>query len=89
MTDPDIVARLRERAESYRQGGASSEHTALMLMEAADELERLRETGLADCDLCGGSGTHDDCSTCRVCHGARKVPAVDASSGCASTTRIS
>ena len=45
----DLVERLHERAESYRQGGPSSEHTAVMLDEAASrisqqdaELERLR-----------------------------------------------
>lgn len=45
----DLVNRLHERAESYRQGGPSSEHTAVMLDEAASriskqdaELERLR-----------------------------------------------
>ena len=45
----DLVNRLHERAESYRQGGPSSEHTAVMLEEAASrlsqqdaELERLQ-----------------------------------------------
>lgn len=33
---------LRERAKSYREGGPSSEHTAKMLEDAADEIERLR-----------------------------------------------
>jgi hypothetical protein len=33
---------LRERATSYRQGGPSSEHTAAMLDQAADELASLR-----------------------------------------------
>jgi hypothetical protein len=32
---------LRERAVSYRLGGPSSEHTALMLDNAAEEIERL------------------------------------------------
>ena len=39
----DLVERLRERATSYRTGGPSSEHTAVMLEEAADEIERLSE----------------------------------------------
>lgn len=34
----DLIERLRERAASYRLGGPSSEHTALMLEEAADAL---------------------------------------------------
>lgn len=45
----DLVERLHERAESYRQSGPSAEHTAVMLEEAASrisqqdaELERLR-----------------------------------------------
>lgn len=38
----DMVERLRERAESYREGGPSSEHTAAMLDEAAREIEALR-----------------------------------------------
>ena len=38
----DIVEKLRERAMSYRAGGPSSEHTAVMLVQAADEIERLR-----------------------------------------------
>lgn len=33
---------LRARAASYRAGGPSSEHTAKMLEDAADEIERLR-----------------------------------------------
>ena len=37
----DIVERLRERAESYRMGGPSSEHTAAMLDEAATAIERM------------------------------------------------
>lgn len=36
-----IVEILRDRAESYRQGGPSSEHTASILDEAASEIERL------------------------------------------------
>lgn len=36
---PEIVTRLRERAESYRQSGPSSEHTAELLDEAADYIE--------------------------------------------------
>lgn len=38
----DIVKRLRERAESYRMGGPSSEHTAAMLDEAAAAIEAQR-----------------------------------------------
>jgi hypothetical protein len=34
MSD-DIVERLQQRAESYRSGGPSSEHTAALLDEAA------------------------------------------------------
>lgn len=33
---------IRKRAESYRSGGPSSEHTAAMLDAAADEIDRLR-----------------------------------------------
>ncbi|PWE56735.1 hypothetical protein DEM27_10250 [Metarhizobium album] len=40
----DIVQELRERAESYRLGGPSSEHTARILEKASNEIERLRET---------------------------------------------
>jgi len=43
----DIVEKLRERAMSYRAGGPSSEHTAVMLVQAADEIERLRK-GIQD-----------------------------------------
>ena len=39
MIDPK---ELRERAASYRLGGPSAEHTAVMLDKAADEIERLR-----------------------------------------------
>lgn len=35
MTMMDIVDRLHQRAESYRLGGPSSEHTAALLDEAA------------------------------------------------------
>ncbi|PDT47288.1 hypothetical protein CO661_13990 [Sinorhizobium fredii] len=38
----DIVERLRERADSYRQSGPSAEHTAVLLEEAAIEIERLQ-----------------------------------------------
>jgi hypothetical protein len=38
-----LAERLRERAESYRMGGPSSEHTAAMLDDAAAEIERLQE----------------------------------------------
>ncbi len=38
----DIVERLLERADSYGQSGPSSHHTAALLREAADEIERLR-----------------------------------------------
>jgi hypothetical protein len=31
----DLIERLRERAESYRQSGPSAEHTAKLLDEAA------------------------------------------------------
>lgn len=34
-----LAERLRERAESYRMGGPSAEHTAAMLEEAATALE--------------------------------------------------
>lgn len=34
-------AELRERAESYRMGGPSSEHTAKMLDDAADRIDAL------------------------------------------------
>lgn len=58
MTDhSDLIARLQDRAASYRLGGPSSEHTALLLDQAAialssqslslsearDENERLRK----------------------------------------------
>ena len=36
----DLVERLHERAESYRQGGPSSEHTAVMLDEAASRISQ-------------------------------------------------
>lgn len=38
----DLVKDLRERAESYRLGGPSSEHTALLLEAAAAQIEYLR-----------------------------------------------
>ena len=38
----DLVARLRERAASYRMSGPSSEHTAAILDEAAAEIETAR-----------------------------------------------
>lgn len=37
----ELVGRLRERAESYRMGGPSSEHTAALLDEAAARIEAL------------------------------------------------
>jgi hypothetical protein len=37
----ELVERLRERAESYRMGGPSSEHTAALLDDAATRLEAL------------------------------------------------
>lgn len=37
----ELVERLRNRAESYRMGGPSSEHTAALLDEAAARLEAL------------------------------------------------
>ncbi len=37
-----LVEELRERAESYRLGGPSSEHTALILEAAAAQIEYLR-----------------------------------------------
>lgn len=58
MTDhSDLIARLQDRAASYRLGGPSSEHTALLLDQAAialssqslslsearEEIERLRK----------------------------------------------
>jgi hypothetical protein len=43
MRDVDaLVAELRERAASYRLGGPSSEHTAVLLDKAADALESER-----------------------------------------------
>lgn len=36
----DLVERLTDRAESYRQGGPSSEHTAVMLEEAAARISQ-------------------------------------------------
>lgn len=36
-----LIARLRERAASYRQSGPSAEHTASLLAEAADALAAL------------------------------------------------
>lgn len=52
----DIVNELRERAESYRSGGPSSAHTALLLERAAYEIEDLRHTAapfarVAACDI--------------------------------------
>lgn len=37
----ELVERLRNRAESYRMGGPSSEHTAALLDEAAARIEAL------------------------------------------------
>jgi hypothetical protein len=37
----DLIERLRERAESYRAGGPSSEHTASLLDEAAEKIDKL------------------------------------------------
>ncbi len=37
----ELVERLRERAESYRMGGPSSEHTAALLDDAAARIEAL------------------------------------------------
>lgn len=37
----ELVERLRERAESYRMGGPSSEHTAALLDDAAASIEAL------------------------------------------------
>jgi hypothetical protein len=42
VRDADIVERLRDRADSYDQSGPSASHTADLLREAADEIERLR-----------------------------------------------
>lgn len=42
----ELVERLRNRAESYRMGGPSSEHTAALLDEAAARIEAL-EAALA------------------------------------------
>lgn len=39
----DLVLELTERAASYRLGGPSSEHTALLLEMAANEITTLRE----------------------------------------------
>jgi hypothetical protein len=38
----DITDRLLERANSYEQSGPSAHHTAALLREANDEIERLR-----------------------------------------------
>ena len=38
----DLVRELNERAASYRLGGPSSEHTAALLEQAAEEIEALR-----------------------------------------------
>ena len=54
----DIVERLRDRARGYRIGGPSSEHTAVMLETAADEIERLRAA--LSYYACEG-----DCKNCR------------------------
>lgn len=45
----DLVERLRERADSYRQSGPSAEHTAILLDESAAEIEGLRRE-LSDAD---------------------------------------
>lgn len=37
----ELVKELRERAESYRMGGPSSEHTAALLDDAAARIEAL------------------------------------------------
>jgi hypothetical protein len=46
----DLVERLRERATSYRAGGSSSEHTAVMLDEAADRIAQLEAALREFCD---------------------------------------
>lgn len=38
----NLVDELRERAASYRLGGPSSEHTALLLEAAAAQIEYLK-----------------------------------------------
>jgi 5'-deoxynucleotidase YfbR-like HD superfamily hydrolase len=43
----DLIERLSERAVSYRMGGPSSEHTALILEEAAARIKEL-EAQLAE-----------------------------------------
>lgn len=49
MDATELRAKLRDRAASYRLGGPSSEHTAALLEEAADELDRV-EAKLAEAD---------------------------------------
>lgn len=39
--DAELVKTLLERAVSYRNGGGSAEHTAVLLERAAGEIERL------------------------------------------------
>lgn len=60
----DIVTELKERAQSYREGGPSSAHTADMLERAALEIEYLRFVGIpfarvAACDI-GDSETDEE-----------------------------
>lgn len=46
----DIVATLRERAASYDASGPSAAHTADLLRQAADEIERIRDNVRADAE---------------------------------------